>query len=238
MPNDLTLSTQTRNWTNHYVRSFSEFSLKLSQQLPGSPWQERKQLKVQELMERLRKGTLTMCMENELNMMVAEHKLVPLILSAWRAFTRTSALERKAISRSALLDKMLEALPWWIRRVIDRRRLERSFFQWQVLTLSADQQTHPQQDMRSKPKSKVIEEPPNYDESQTTSKPAMKLLNQVTRFDQALLGQSDENIAVAAQRRPPKTHAANGNQKRSLGDNVTKLSNGSQTRALQALQVP
>ena len=170
--------------------------------------------------------------------MVAEHKLVPLILSAWRAFTRTSALERKAISRSALLDKMLDALPWWIRRVSDRRQLERSFFQWQVLTLSAHRQSNSQEDMRSKPINKVLDEPPNYEEAPTSSRPAMKLLNHVNRFDQVLLGHSDESNAVATQRRAPKTHAANGIPKGSSGDNANKLSSGSQTRALQALQVP
>ena len=84
---------------------------------------------------------LTSGMEDNLDTMVAEHKLVPLVLSAWRAFTRTSILERKAISRSALLDKMLEALPWWIRKVRDRRQLERSFFQWLVLQTQSPTKT-------------------------------------------------------------------------------------------------
>ena len=177
-------------------------------------------------------------METELNTMVAEHKLVPLILSAWRAFTRTSTLERKAISRSALLDKMLEALPWWIRRISGRRQLERSFFQWQLLILSTDRQSNSQQDRRSKPKGKVVEEPLNCEEEQTPCRPAIKLLNHVTRFDQVLLRHSDENNAVTSQRRAPKTHPANSNQKRSFGENGNKLSSGSQCRALQALQVP
>jgi hypothetical protein len=177
-------------------------------------------------------------MENELSTMVAEHKLVPLILSAWRAFTRTSTLERKAISRSALLDKMLEALPLWVRRVSDRRQLHRSFFEWQVLTVSADRRTNSLQDLRSKPKSKVMEEPPDCEDRQTPSRPTMKLLNQATCFDQVHLGHLDENNPVTTSRRVPKTHPAHGNHKRSLGNNGNKLSSGSQTRALQALQVP
>ena len=174
-------------------------------------------------------GTLTTCMENELSTMVAEYELVPLILSAWRAFTRTSTLERKAISRSALLDKMLEALPLWVRRISDRRQLQRSFFQWQVLAV-----TNSLQDLRSKPKSKVMEEPPDCE----TSRPTMKLLNQATCFDQLLLEHLNENNPVTTQRKAPKTHPAHGNHKRSLKSNSNKLSNGSQTRALQALQVP
>lgn len=102
--------------------------------------QIQNQDKAEDLIQRLKSGNLTSCMEKELTFMLTEHKLVPLILSAWRAFARTCVLEKKAISRSASLDKMMEALPWWIRRVGERRHLERNFFHWQLLTLRANQQ--------------------------------------------------------------------------------------------------
>jgi hypothetical protein len=165
-----------------------------------------------------------------LDTMVAEHKLVPLVLSAWRVFTRTSILERKAISRSALLDKMLEALPWWIRKVRDRRQLERSFFQWLVLTLSAHRQPNSQQDMRTKPRSKVVVEPVSYESSGTPFKP---LSSAKLRL---VMGPSDEN-AVTTQRRPQRTPAVNANPKRNLKEHRNQLPSGSQISVLQALQV-
>lgn len=97
--------------------------------------QVHKQEKPEDLIQKLRAGNLATSMERELNLILTQHKLVPLILSAWRAFTKTCILEKKAISRSASLDKMMEALPWWIRRVGERRQLERNFFHWQLLTL-------------------------------------------------------------------------------------------------------
>lgn len=68
---------------------------------------------------------------------ILKHKLVPLMMSAWRAFARMSGLERKASSRNEYLNKIISALPWWIRRVGERRVMERFFFHWQLLTLKA-----------------------------------------------------------------------------------------------------
>jgi hypothetical protein len=88
-------------------------------------------------------GNVSTCTETEFNDTCTEGKMVRLIFSAWRAFARTSVLEKRAISRSASLNKMMEALPWWIRRVGERRLLERNFFHWQLLTLRSGQQTKP-----------------------------------------------------------------------------------------------
>ncbi|XP_024396300.1 uncharacterized protein [Physcomitrium patens] len=216
-------------WAASIARKLHSFDQKLSEE-------SRREHKVQELIERLRTANLTTCVENELSTMVADHKLVPLILSAWRAFARTSVLERKAISRGALLDKMLKALPCWIRRVSKRRQLERSFFRWQVVTLSSDQQPRSQQETRNNSKNKIVEElHPGHEDSKAPS----KLLSSPTNR-QRLLSESSDKTVVTVQRRPVKTPAAVAHhrvsQKLNLGDNGNQLSSGSQTRVLQALQ--
>ncbi|BBN00045.1 hypothetical protein MPTK1_1g25940 [Marchantia polymorpha subsp. ruderalis] len=67
-----------------------------------------------------------------------KHKLVPLIMMAWRAFSKLSNLERVTDARNESLKKIISALPWWIRRVGERRALERCFFHWQLLALRAN----------------------------------------------------------------------------------------------------
>lgn len=62
---------------------------------------------------------------------IARHKLVPLVLSAWRSYTNMKRLRRKARRSQQSLDGLMAALPWWIRRVGERRRLEKIFSFWQ-----------------------------------------------------------------------------------------------------------
>ncbi|CAM6095499.1 unnamed protein product [Calypogeia fissa] len=82
-------------------------------------------------------NTLNVIDGGKVGAFVLKHKLVPLMMSAWRAFARMSGLERRATSRNESLNKIISALPWWIRRVGERRLMERFFFHWQLLTLKA-----------------------------------------------------------------------------------------------------
>ncbi|EFJ26378.1 hypothetical protein SELMODRAFT_441807, partial [Selaginella moellendorffii] len=61
--------------------------------------------------------------------------VVPAVMTAWRAYARAVRLEKKAISMITSLEKMVSALPWWIRRVGQRRLLERCFFRWEMHAL-------------------------------------------------------------------------------------------------------
>lgn len=195
-------------------------------------------------MQRLGLGILTTRMEDEwknnTRAVAAEPKLVRLILSAWRAFTRTSVLQRKALSRNASLGKMLDALPWWIRRTKDRRHLERTFFQWLIFTLSAKR--HPDQ-----PRGKVVEDCETSYEDYSRSTP-YKPRNSISTKLRQVKGPCDEMNAVNSQIRraqrppasapPPAAYNYATPKPARLGDtNRNQMPRASQTRALQAFQV-
>ncbi|KAL3701648.1 hypothetical protein R1sor_019670 [Riccia sorocarpa] len=85
-------------------------------------------------------------------------RLVPVMMMAWWVFTRLSNLEKAANARNESLKKITLALPWWIRRVGERRALERFFFKWLILSLRANrvkvqqkQQTQKKQVSLSRP---------------------------------------------------------------------------------------
>ncbi|KAG6553590.1 hypothetical protein Mapa_004504 [Marchantia paleacea] len=81
---------------------------------------------------------LVLADNKKLGDIILKHKLVPLIMMAWRAFSRLSNLERITGARNESLKKIISALPWWIRRVGERRALDRCFFHWQLLALRAN----------------------------------------------------------------------------------------------------
>jgi len=152
----------------------------------------------------------------------AEPKLVSLILFAWRAFTRTSVLQRRALSRNASLGKMLDALPWWIRRARDRRLLERTFFQWLVVTLSAKR--HPYFS-----RSNVMEE--QTEDLRPLFRPQASFSTKLRQVK----GPSEEMNAVNSQIR--RAQRAPSPKPRLRDTNRNQLPRASQTRALQAFQV-
>ncbi|KAL3695823.1 hypothetical protein R1sor_009899 [Riccia sorocarpa] len=85
-------------------------------------------------------------------------RILPVMMMAWRVFTRLSNLEKSANARNESLKKITLALPWWIRRVGERRALERFFFNWLILSLRANrvkvqqkQQTQKKQVSLSRP---------------------------------------------------------------------------------------
>lgn len=177
--------------------------------------------------------------KNSTGAVAADPKLMPLILSAWRAFTRTSVLQRKALSRNASLNKMLDALPWWIRRARDRRQLERTFFQWLVFTLSAKR--HP----NSQPRSKVVESESSF-EDYSRPVPVFKPQASFSTKLRQVKGPCDEANAVnsqirRAQRAQPaaayNNYATPARPARLADSNRNQLPRASQTRALQAFQV-
>lgn len=186
-------------------------------------------------MQRLGIESLATHLEDELHrstrVVAAEPKLMPLILSAWRAFTRTSVLQRRALARNASLGKMLDALPWWIRRARDRRLLERTFFQWLVVTLSAKR--HPYFS-----RSNVVEEQAaSYEDSQLLFRPQTSFSTKLRQVK----GPSEEMNAVnsqirGAQRAPVAAYYA-APKPRLRDTNRNQLPRVSQTRALQAFQV-
>lgn len=171
--------------------------------------------------------------------MLVDPKLVPLVLSAWREFTRTSVQQRKALFRNASLDKLLQALPWWMRRVRDRRQLQRSFFQWLIFALSAKRQpSNSQPNLANTPRS--LEPPASCDHSRTVPyKPPSTFSTKLRQVK----GPSDEMNAVNSQIRRAQRTSVVGYatpKPRLPGDNNRnhlQLPSGAQTRALQALQV-
>ncbi|EFJ07503.1 hypothetical protein SELMODRAFT_429745 [Selaginella moellendorffii] len=77
-------------------------------------------------------GSILGTMERELRVVMGE-SIVRMFLQLWRTYRRSSKAERKALSKDLPLDKVVAVFPWWIRRVGEKRRLERSFCQWYYL---------------------------------------------------------------------------------------------------------
>lgn len=67
-----------------------------------------------------------------------EQNIQQLIMSAWNVFIRkiTSDSNNTYVARLAF-DKLMASLPWWLRRIAERRKLERYFHLWRKVTLKS-----------------------------------------------------------------------------------------------------